>query len=82
MGDVTQRTQRTSISLPKDLLEKGQQIARKRRRNFSNYVADLIASDSIDRPVGSDSILPSAKKTGNTDGAVQRGPRGDEKPRK
>lgn len=45
-------TRRTSISLPKELLEKGQKIARKRRRNFSNYVADLIASDdgSADRP--------------------------------
>jgi len=50
---MSDATQRTSISLPKDLLEKGQKIARKRRRNFSNYVADLIASDSIDAPVAS-----------------------------
>lgn len=36
---------RTSISLPQDLLEQGQLVAKLRRRNFSNYVADLIASD-------------------------------------
>ena len=53
MGGVIKRT---SISLPKELLEKGQKIARKRRRNFSNYVADLIASDCITRPVGSDIV--------------------------
>ncbi len=46
-------TRRTSISLPEDLLEKGQKIARMRRRNFSNYIADLIASDSYtaERPL-------------------------------
>ncbi len=42
MGDVIRRT---SISLPEDVLKKGQRIARQRRRSFSNYLADLIASD-------------------------------------
>ncbi len=40
-GDI----RRTSISLPQELLEQGQLLARLRRRNFSNYIADLIASD-------------------------------------
>jgi len=39
-------TRRTSISLPEELLKAGQRLARKRRRNFSNYVADLIAADA------------------------------------
>jgi len=39
-------TRRTSISLPEELLKEGQQLARRRRRNFSNYVADLIAADA------------------------------------
>jgi len=42
MGDVIRRT---STSLPADILQKGQRIARQRRRSFSNYLADLIASD-------------------------------------
>jgi len=37
---------RTSISLPEELLKAGRRLARKRRRNFSNYVADLIAADA------------------------------------
>ena len=37
---------RTSISLPDEILKAGQQIAKGRRRNFSNYVADLIAADA------------------------------------
>ncbi|HWL53652.1 MAG TPA: hypothetical protein VNQ90_14540 [Chthoniobacteraceae bacterium] len=36
---------RTSISLPPEVFEQGQLIARLRRRSFSNYIADLIASD-------------------------------------
>ena len=39
-------TRRTSISLPDDLLKTGKKLAKKRRRNFSNYVADLIAADA------------------------------------
>jgi metal-responsive CopG/Arc/MetJ family transcriptional regulator len=58
MGGLTQRT---SISLPKELLEKGRLIAKKRRRNFSNYVADLIASDCMTKTVGSNS--PAKEKT-------------------
>ena len=37
---------RTSISLPEDLMNTGLQIAKQRRRNFSNYIADLIALDA------------------------------------
>jgi len=36
---------RTSISLPNELLVRAKCLAKMRRRNFSNYVADLIASD-------------------------------------
>jgi len=39
-------TRRTSISLPEELLKAGRRLAKKRRRNFSNYVADLIAADA------------------------------------
>jgi len=39
-------TRRTSISLPAEILKAGQRLAKKRRRNFSNYVADLIAADA------------------------------------
>lgn len=48
MGDVVRRT---SISLSEDILKKGQRIARQRRRSFSNYLADLIASDEEDQMV-------------------------------
>jgi len=37
---------RTSISLPEDILKEGQRLAMGRLRNFSNYVADLIAADA------------------------------------
>ena len=37
---------RTSISLHEDILKAGQRLAKNRRRNFSNYVADLIAADA------------------------------------
>ncbi len=33
--------------MPQDLLEQGQLIAKFKRRNFSNYIADLIASDLV-----------------------------------
>lgn len=39
-------TRRTSISLPEEILKEGRRLAMKRRRNFSNYVADLIAADA------------------------------------
>jgi len=39
-------TRRTSISLPESLLKEGRRLAKRRRRNFSNYVADLIAADA------------------------------------
>jgi hypothetical protein len=39
-------TRRTSISLPETLLKEGRRLAKRRRRNFSNYVADLIAADA------------------------------------
>ena len=39
-------TRRTSISLPEELLKEGRRLAKRRRRNFSNYVADLIAADA------------------------------------
>lgn len=39
-------TRRTSISLPKEILMEGRRLAQMRRRNFSNYVADLIAADA------------------------------------
>ncbi len=42
MGGIIRRT---SISLPDDLLVRAKCLAGMRRRNFSNYVADLIASD-------------------------------------
>lgn len=42
MGGLTRRT---SISLPENLLKEGQRLAKRRRRNFSNYLADLIAAD-------------------------------------
>ena len=37
---------RTSISIPEELFQEGQRLAKRRRRNFSNYVADLIAADA------------------------------------
>ena len=39
-------TRRTSISLPESIFTEGLRLANKRRRNFSNYVADLIAADA------------------------------------
>ena len=39
-------TRRTSISLPEEILKTGQRLAKRGRRNFSNYVADLIAADA------------------------------------
>jgi len=42
MGGLTRRT---SISIPEELFQEGQRLAKRRRRNFSNYVADLIAAD-------------------------------------
>jgi hypothetical protein len=54
-------TRRTSISLSEELLEKGQLMAKRRRRNFSNYVADLIASD-LEASAGKALIQPSIKK--------------------
>jgi len=57
-------TRRTSISLPEELLKEGQQLARRRRRNFSNYVADLIAADA-EREVSAFYIDTDAKANGS-----------------
>jgi hypothetical protein len=39
---------RTSISLPDELLTRGQKNAQKKLRTFSNYIADLIARDQAE----------------------------------
>jgi len=51
-------TRRTSISLPEELLKTGQLLAKKGRRNFSNYVADLIAADAEKSASGMVSTVP------------------------
>lgn len=37
---------RTGISLPTKLLKTGRKIARRKNRNFSSYIADLIEKDA------------------------------------
>lgn len=39
---------RTTVSLPPQVLEKGRAIAKRRVRNFSSYIADLILSDAAE----------------------------------
>jgi len=62
-------TRRTLISLPEELLKEGQRLARRRRRNFSNYVADLIAADA-EREVSAFYIDDGTKANGS-DGAFE-----------
>jgi len=62
---MTGAVRHTSISLPEDLMNTGLRIARERRRNFSNYIADLIASDAermaahLSKSGGQDQVTPS-----------------------